>query len=86
MINWGNFKGDRNLGLRDRILTLQKGLVRIICGAHRISHADPLFANLAILKKDDLYAQSVKMSRNKLPGGMTSFMNKVSHPYSTRGQ
>ena len=44
LINWGNFKGDRNLGLRDRLLSLQKCLVRIICGASHISHADPLFA------------------------------------------
>ena len=49
LLNWGNFKGDRNLGLRDRLLALQKRLVRIICGASRISHADPLFAELATL-------------------------------------
>ena len=61
LINWGNFKGDRNLGLRDRILALQKRLVRIICGTHRISHADPLFAQLGALKIDDLYAQSVRI-------------------------
>ena len=50
LINWGNFKGDRNLGLRDRLLSLQKCLVRIICGAGHISHADPLFAQLNTLK------------------------------------
>ena len=54
LINWGNFKGDRNLGLRDRILTLQKRLVRIISGAHPISHADPLFAKFGVLKIDHL--------------------------------
>ena len=90
LINWGNFKGDRNLGLRDRILALQKRLVRIICGTHRISHADPLFAQLGALKIDDLYTQSVriisfKASRNQLPGGMTRFFDKVSHCYNTRG-
>ena len=90
LINWGNFKGDRNLGLRDRILALQKRLVRIICGTHRISHADPLFAQLGALKIDDLYTQSVriisfKASRNQLPGGMTRFFDKVSHRYNTRG-
>ena len=61
LLNWANFKGDHNLGLRDRILTLQKSLVRIICGAGRISHADPLFAELATLKIDDLFAQSVRI-------------------------
>ena len=80
-MNWGNFKGDRNLKLRDGILTLQKCLVRIICKAHRISHADPLFAKFGILKIDDLYAHSVrifsyKMSRDMLPGGMTGLINK----------
>ena len=90
LINWGNFKGGRNLGLRDRILTLQKSLVRIISGAHRISHADPLFSKLGMLKIDDLYAQCVrvfsyKMSRNWLPGGVSLLFNRVSHRYNTRG-
>merc|ERR1711946_108019 len=90
LINWGNFKGDRNLGLRDRLLTLQKSLVRIICGAGRITHADPLFAELATLKIDDLFAQSVrifsyKLSKNMLPGAMASMISSVNHGYSTRG-
>ena len=90
MINWGNFKGDRNLGLRDRLLSLQKCLVRIICGASHISHADPLFAQLNALKADDLFTQSVrifsyKMSRGLLPGGMTAFLDKVDHGHLTRG-
>ena len=76
-----NFKGDRNLGLRDRLVTLQKCFVRIVTGANRLSHADPLFAKLATLKVDDLFAQSVrifsyKMSRNMLPGRMMTFMHK----------
>ena len=90
LLNWGNFKGDRNLGLRDRLLTLQKSLVRIICGASRISHADPLFAELATLKIDDLFTQAVrvfsyKLSKDMLPGAMASMVSKQSHNYSTRG-
>ena len=90
LLNWGNFKGDRNLGLRDRLLTLQKNLVRIICGASRTSHADPLFAELATLKIDDLFAQAVrifsyKLSKDMLPGAMASMIGKNSHNYSTRG-
>ena len=90
LINWGNFKGDRNLGLRDRLLTLQKSLVRIICGAGRISHADPLFAELATLKIDDLFAQSVrifsyKLSKDMLPGALAAMISLVKHGYSTRG-
>ena len=90
LINWGNFKGDRNLGLRDRLLSLQKCLVRIICGASHISHADPLFAQLNTLKVDDLFTQSVrifsyKMSKGLLPEGMAAFLNKVDHGHLTRG-
>ena len=90
LINWGNFKGDRNLGLRDRLLTLQKCLVRIISGTDRLAHADPLFANLATLKVDDLFAQSVrvfsyKLSRGMLPGGMATLLEKTGHGHATRG-
>ena len=90
LLNWGNFKGDRNLGLRDRLLTLQKSLVRIICGANRLSHADPLFAKLATLKIDDLYTQSIrvfsyKIHKDMLPGAVASFIGKVDHSYATRG-
>ena len=71
-------------------MTLQKSLVRIICGAGRISHADPLFADLATLKIDDLFAQSVrifsfKLSKDMLPGSMASMVSSVKHGYSTRG-
>ena len=90
LINWGNFKGDHNLGLRDRLLALQKCLVRIVHGANRISHADPHFASMATLKVDDLFTQSVrvfcyKMSRGMLPGEMSAFFQKNSHGHSTRG-
>ena len=90
MINWGNFKGDRNLGLGDKLLALQKRLVRIICGAHRISHADPLFSELGALKVGDLYTQSVRLfafkaAKGMLPGGVASMINRVSHRYNTRG-
>ena len=90
LINWGNFKGDRNLGLGDRLLALQKCLVRIICGAGRISHADPLFSKLATLKVDDLFAQSIRifsyrMSRGMLPVELASFLKRPEHGYATRG-
>ena len=91
LINWGNFKGDRNIGLRDRILTLQKSLVRIIsASSNPISHTDPLFARLAILKVDDLYSQRVrvfsyKLSRGLLPSGVASYFSQASHGYETRG-
>ena len=55
-----------------------------------MSHADPLFAQLRMLRVDDLYTQCVrifsfKMSRNMLPAGVSLHINKVSHQYKTRG-
>ena len=90
LLNWGNFKGDRNIGLRDGLLTLQKTFVRIISGSHRISHADPLFARLGVLKVGDLYSQRVRvfsyqLSRGQLPCGVSSLFNKIEHGYNTRG-
>ena len=90
LLNWGNFKGDGNLGLRDGLMSLQKTFVRIIIGAHQISHADPLFANLSTLKVDDLFTQQVRvfsfaLFRGKLPGGISSLFDKVNHSHNTRG-
>ena len=90
LINWGNFKGDRNLGLRDGLLSLQKSLVRIITGSHRISHSDPLFSDLGVLKIDDLYNQRVRvfsyqLFKGQLPDGISSLFEKVGHAHNTRG-
>ena len=91
LLNWGNFKGDCNTGLRGRLLSLQKSLVRIITASRNpISHADPLFAKLAVLKIDDLFAQRVrvfsfKLDRNLLPCGVSSIFDKASHTHGTRG-
>ena len=90
LINWGNFKGDRNVGLRDRIITLQKRLVRIISGAAKISHADPIFFNLGALKVDDLFVHTVRVFsyqafRGLLPGGMANLIGKNDHGHMTRG-
>ena len=90
LINWGNFKEDRNLKLRDRILRLQKCFLRVIYGAHRLSHADPLFARACTLKIDDLFEQSVrcfsyKHTNNMLPATMASLVNRINHTHNTRG-
>ena len=91
-INWGNFEGDSNLGLRNEILSLQKSLVRIITGSKSTSHADPLFSKIGALKIDDLFKQSVrifsfKAQRGLLPPGMSSLFDRVNegHNYNTRG-
>ena len=91
LLNWGNFKGDGNIGLRGGLMSLQKSLVRIIEASNNpISHTDPLFAKLAILKIDDLFAHQVrifsyKLSRNMLPSGVSSLFDRVEHKYGTRG-
>ena len=72
-----------NPELRDRLLTLQKSLVRIISGA------SPLFAKLATLKivDLDLFVQSFRIFSYKdmLLGAMASMISKKSHKCSTRG-
>ena len=90
LVNWGNFKEDRNLKLRDRILRLQKCFLRIIYGTHRLAHADPLFARACTLKIDDLFQQSIRcfsfnQTNNMLPMRMMSFVSKVNHSHHTRG-
>ena len=77
LINWGNFKGDRNIRLRDRLTTLQKCLVRIVSGAPRVSHANPIFFSLGALKVDDLFVHTVRVFsyqafRGLLPGEMAN--------------
>ena len=90
LINWGNFKDDRNFKYRDRILRLQKCFLRIIYSESRLSHADPLFARMGTLKIDDLYKQSVrcfsfKLTKNMLPIRMSSLASRINHDHSTRG-
>ena len=58
--------------------------------ADRIAHAVPLFANLATLKVDDLFAQSVRIfsyqaSRGMLPDGVATLLRKMDHGHSTMG-
>ena len=89
LINWGNFKGDSNSAFGVKILSLQKCLVRLVGGAHRLSHADPLFFSRSFLKIDDLYAQSVRMfsyklSKKMLPDGVSSLFQQVPHQHNTR--
>ena len=91
LLNWGNFEGDGNKGLKGELWTLQKSLVRIIGESKNpISHTTPLFAKLGILKLDDLYTQKVRMfsfkkSRGLLPSGIAALFDEVNHGYKTRG-
>ena len=90
LINWGNFKDDRNLKYRDRIFRLQKCFLRIIYNESRISHTDPLFARMGALKIDDLFKQSVrcfsfKLTKNMLPIRMSTLASRINHAHYTRG-
>ena len=81
LINWGNFSACSNIKFGKKILTLQKCLVRIIDGAPRLSHADPLFFSQNSLKIEDLYEQSVRMFAFKLfknitPNEITNFFSQ----------
>ena len=90
LINWGNFKDDRNQKYRDRILRLQKCFLRIIYNKSRLSHTEPLFARMGALKIDDLFKQSVrcfsfKLTKNMLPKRLSSLASRINHAHSTRG-
>ena len=74
----------------DGLLALQKTFVRIITGSHRLSHADPLFSSLGILKIADLYSHSLrvfsfKLHKKMLPSGVSSMFEEISHAHNTRG-
>ena len=64
--------------------------VKIITASHRLTHADPLFAKLRILKIDDLYSQCIRMFsfhlfQDSLPGGISPIFQKANHSHETRG-
>ena len=89
LINWGNFKADSNLKLGNKLLKLQKCLMRIINDTPHLSHADPLFYNQSSLKIDDLYTQSIRMFsfklfNNLLPEQIVEFFPKITHSHNTR--
>ena len=89
MFNWGNFRAYSNIRFGKKILKLQKCLARIVGGASRQSHADPLFHKLSFLKINDLYQQSVRMFsfqlfNNILPDEIAKFFPKAAHDHMTR--
>ena len=88
---WGDFKESHNVTLGYSILRLQKRLVGIIVGESGKYHSEPLFAELGILKVEDLYRHQLRIHawkfwNNKLPENQAGMMCKVSevHGYNTR--
>ena len=73
------------------LITLQKRAVRLIHGASRNDHSDPLFRSLKLLKFHQLYVYSVqlfifKYCNNELPIVFNGFFeqNHMYHDYNTR--
>ena len=73
----------------ESLFHLQKRAVRVIAGARRNSHSEPLFQQLNILNLEKLHHLSVQMLmfkwyHNSLPDIFESFFKPVSHRHHTR--
>ena len=87
ILAWGN----THISLLDKILILQKKILRIICNAPIRSHTDSLFLEHKILKIKDLYLFQLgqfmfKYNNNSLPRIFDSMFpqNQSFHNYPTR--
>ena len=84
---WGN----THETLLDKVLLLQKKIIRIICNSPFLSHTDPLFFENKILKVKDLYLFQLgqfmyNYNKNMLPSVFQEmfFKNSSVHNYPTR--
>ena len=88
---WGDFQGCGNLGLGASILRLQKRFAGLVAGRRGLYHADPIFAQLGMLKVGDLYRQQLRVHAWRfwngcLPENQAAMLGRVSdvHGYATR--
>ena len=88
---WGDFRGCRNVVLADTLLRYQKQFARLSAGRRGRCHADPLFAQLGMLKVGDLYRQQLRAHawrfwRGMLPPNQASMLGRVGdvHGHATR--
>ena len=88
---WGDFQGNQNRQLGDRLLKLQKSYAGLIAGRKGRYHSDPIFAELGMLKVDDLYRQQLRIHawkfwNERLPESQGRVLSRVSdrHGYNTR--
>ena len=88
---WGDFEASRNLTVGKALLRHQKKLVGMITGQKGTFHSDPLFAELGILKIEDLYRQQLRTHawhfwNNCLPQNQCLMLQRSSqvHQYATR--
>ena len=87
VVIWGN----TYISYLQPLIKLQKRAIRIIKGADRLDHTDPLFKELRLLKMREMYVYNVqllmyKYRRNLLPNIFKDFFktNSSFHDYDTR--
>ena len=74
----------------NKIIILQKRIVRIISGANRMTHSEPLFKDLSVLTINKLYSYNIgllmyKHHHKKLPQILNLFEhNSDIHDHNTR--
>ena len=74
----------------NKIIVLQKRIIRIINGVNRMTHSEPLFNKLSVLNIKKLYMYNLgllmyKHHHNQLPQILNVFVhNSDIHAYSTR--
>ena len=88
---WGDFQGGRNVTLGRSLLRYQKRFVGMVAGRRGRYHADPLFAQFAMLKVDDLYRQQLRVHawrfwHGHLPENQAAMLRRVGdvHSHATR--
>ena len=91
LMAWGDFQGNRNSTLGESLLKLQKRFAGVLAGKNGKYHADPIMAELGILKIEDLCRQQMriyawKFWKGKLPGSQEDMLGKVkqTHGHNTR--
>jgi hypothetical protein len=70
----------------NRLTSLQKRAIRIISHSNYISHTEPLFKTLFMLKLDDLYRINIlkfyhKLINNNLPSNFNSYNETINIPH-----
>ena len=75
----------------DPLIKIQKRAIRVVASAKRLSHTDPIFKSLRLLKLKEIHAYSIqllmfKYHHEKLPSVFNEFFtrNDSIHGYSTR--